>query len=67
MGPSTPSLSGPETLAALRQSPPNVRCCLLTGESDPCSEAELLACGALAGIHKSFHLQELSAVLRGLA
>src|SRR5207249_9991330 len=62
-----PGLSGPETLAALRQAHPNVRCCFLTGESDGASEAELLACGALAVLQKPFPLQELSAVLSRLA
>ncbi len=47
-------LSGPETLSALKQINPHVRCCFMTGDaSSQCSEA-LLAQGALHIFRKPF-------------
>jgi anti-anti-sigma factor len=62
-----PGLSGPETLAALRLLNPEVRCCFMTGDSDPSTEEGLRGLGAARVFHKPFALDEVVQSLRVLA
>lgn len=61
-----PGMDGPETLAALQEINPDVRCCFITGDSGAYPEAELLRRGALCVLHKPFRLGELVALLERL-
>jgi CheY-like chemotaxis protein len=61
-----PGLDGPQTLAALQRLNPDVGCCFMTGDSGPYTEEELLARGAVAVLHKPFHLTEVAQLLRQL-
>lgn len=49
-----PGLDGPQTLAALRQFDPGVRCCFMSGDTKCYSEQELLAQGAVCFFPKPF-------------
>jgi CheY-like chemotaxis protein len=60
-----PQMSGPQTLEALRQLDPTVRCCFMSGEAG-CSADDLLALGALAFFRKPFRLAEVIARLEEL-
>jgi CheY-like chemotaxis protein len=59
-----PDLDGPQTLAALRELHPHVRCCFMSG--DPCSHTAegLRDLGAAAVLPKPFRLDEVAQVLR---
>jgi CheY-like chemotaxis protein len=58
-----PSLDGPQTLAALRQLDPDVRCCFMSGQSGSYRPEELLELGALRLFKKPFKLNEILAEL----
>ena len=62
-----PGLDGPETLAALQNLDPQVRCCFMSGELGKYTEERLLDMGALAIIPKPFQLEEVNRVLRDKA
>src|SRR5688500_1446069 len=49
-----PGWDGPQTLAALRQADPEVRCCFMTGHSARYSEGDLVGMGAAGVIGKPF-------------
>jgi CheY-like chemotaxis protein len=58
-----PGLDGPQTLAALRQLNPGVRCCFLSGPFGDYTDEELLALGAVAVLHKTLHPARAELVL----
>jgi two-component system, OmpR family, response regulator len=63
-----PGADGPQTLAALRQINPHVRCCFMSGFSGKYSEVQLLAMGASQVFVKPFKsLEELARRLREAA
>ncbi len=62
-----PGLDGMETLAALREIDPQVRCCLMTGDSAGYTDEELAALGVACVLHKPFRLDEVIQVARLLA
>jgi CheY-like chemotaxis protein len=62
-----PVLDGPQTLAALRQIDPLVRCCFMSGGNGRYAVDELLALGAVAFIPKPFDLDVLARMLRQAA
>jgi anti-anti-sigma factor len=62
-----PGLSGPETLAALRDLAPGLRCCFMTGDLGPDTEERLLAHGAARVFPKPFAAAEVAETLRRLA
>lgn len=55
-----PGWDGPDTLAALRESDPDVRICFMTGDAGRYTETDLLGLGALAVFRKPFRLGELA-------
>jgi CheY-like chemotaxis protein len=59
-----PGLDGPQTLAALQQLTPQIRCCFMTGYLGSHSTQELRRLGADAVLMKPFHLSEVARVLR---
>jgi CheY-like chemotaxis protein len=63
-----PGMDGPQTLAALRQVVPGLRCCFMTGDMGPYSEADLLGRGAALVLPKPLpQLADLRELLRRLA
>jgi CheY-like chemotaxis protein len=62
-----PFLDGPQTLAALRQLNPHVRCCFLTGGLGQYTEGQLRDAGAVAVLEKPARLDEVAQVVRLLA
>lgn len=59
-----PGMDGPQTMAALRQIDPEVRCCFMSGHTGRYTADELLRQGAAAVIAKPFaSLDELAAAL----
>jgi CheY-like chemotaxis protein len=58
-----PGLDGPQTLAALRQIDPAVRCCFMSGDTGAYTVEDLLHCGAARVFPKPFHLAELTGAL----
>jgi CheY-like chemotaxis protein len=62
-----PEFDGPQTLAALREIDPGVRCVFMTGYAAAPLAEELLALGAEHVVEKPFHLRELAATLREVA
>jgi anti-anti-sigma factor len=62
-----PGLSGPNTLAALRDLAPDLPCCFMTGELGPHTAERLLAQGAARVFHKPFAIVEVAETLRRLA
>jgi CheY-like chemotaxis protein len=62
-----PGLDGPQTLAALREMNPHLRCCFMTADAGQYTEEALLACGAAALLHKPFRLPEAARLLRQMA
>ena len=58
-----PVLDGPQTLAALRQVEPPVRCCFMTGQSGDYSHERLMELGAACVFEKPFRLAELLQVV----
>jgi DNA-binding NtrC family response regulator len=61
-----PGLDGAETLAALQELDPAVRCCFMTGQGGGPLAARLLALGALDVLLKPFRLDDLAATVRRL-
>lgn len=59
-------LDGPETLTAIRECDPDVRCCFMTGDSGHYTDQDLLDCGAAFVLHKPFDLVPLTHLLRQL-
>jgi two-component system, OmpR family, response regulator len=62
-----PGLDGPQTLAALKQVSPQVRCCFMSGEFGSYTEERLRELGAATVFEKPFHLDEVARVLGNLA
>jgi CheY-like chemotaxis protein len=62
-----PGRDGPQTLAALREVNPEVRCCFMSGDLGGYTEEGLRNLGAAALFRKPFRLAEVSRVLRELA
>ena len=62
-----PSLDGPQTLAALRQLNPRVRCCFMSGDLGSYTEGELRGLGAAGVLYKPFPLAEVARVVGHLA
>ena len=62
-----PGLDGPQTLAALREVNPQVRCCFMSGDLGRHTERALRDLGAAAVLLKPFCLDEVAAALRQLA
>jgi len=61
-----PGMDGPQTLAALQQINPQVRCCFVSGESGEYTQEALLALGAAHYFKKPFSLSGVTQVLRQL-
>jgi CheY-like chemotaxis protein len=62
-----PGPDGPQTLAALQQLNPHIRCCFMSGDLGSYTEERLRKLGAAAVLPKPFHLDEVARVLRELA
>jgi CheY-like chemotaxis protein len=62
-----PDLDGPQTLAALREINPHIRCCFMSGDPGRYTERELCDLGAAAVIRKPFRLAEVARVLGTMA
>jgi two-component system, OmpR family, response regulator len=63
-----PGLDGPQTLAALREVDPGVRCVFMSGDTRGYSTDELLGLGAAGVVAKPFRcLAELAGTLREVA
>jgi CheY-like chemotaxis protein len=58
-----PRLDGPQTLRALRQLDPDVRCCFITGTAGGEEEEQLQALGVTAVLHKPCTPEELADAL----
>jgi CheY-like chemotaxis protein len=61
-----PRLDGPQTLIALLQLNPQIRCCFMTGQAGDYSYDQLLQLGAALVISKPFQLAEVARVLAKL-
>jgi CheY-like chemotaxis protein len=61
-----PGLDGPQTLAALHQLNPQLRCCFMTGDWGRYSEEELMERGAERIIYKPFRLDQVAQLLHKL-
>lgn len=62
-----PGMDGPQTLAALRNRNPDLRCCFLTGFTGEYTEQQLHQQGALRVFTKPFALAPLASALWKLA
>lgn len=62
-----PGKDGPQTLAALQQINPHLRCCFMSGDMGNYTAEGLLALGAVAFFRKPFRLHEVAQELRVLA
>jgi CheY-like chemotaxis protein len=62
-----PVLDGPQTLAALRELTPQIRCCFMTGHAGPYAEHGLQRLAADAVFVKPFRLAEVVQTLRNMA
>jgi CheY-like chemotaxis protein len=62
-----PGLDGPQTLAALRELNPQIRCCFMSGDLGGYTEERLRRLGAAAILQKPFRLDEVADVLGQLA
>jgi CheY-like chemotaxis protein len=62
-----PDLNGPQTLAALQELDPQIRCCFLSADFDSYTEDRLRGLGAAAVLQKPIPLHELAQVLWQLA
>jgi CheY-like chemotaxis protein len=58
-----PGLDGPQTLHALQQLNPAVRCCFISGDTSPYQPHELLALGACCLLEKPFQLAAMANTL----
>jgi CheY-like chemotaxis protein len=54
-----PVLDGPQTLRALRQQDPELRCCFMSGQSGQYSSEELVELGAAHVFKKPFRIGEV--------
>jgi anti-anti-sigma factor len=54
-----PGMDGPQTLAALQEICPDVRCCFMSGNSKGYTEEALLRLGAMRVLHKPFAFAEV--------
>jgi len=61
-----PGLDGPQTLAALQQLCPAVRCCFMTADPEPYTEEDLRRLGAVRVFRKPFAFPEMIDTLRQL-
>lgn len=61
-----PGLDGPQTMAALREINPNVRCCFMSGYLGRYSPEELSQLGSWRIFPKPFRLKEIADSLRGV-
>jgi two-component system cell cycle sensor histidine kinase/response regulator CckA len=62
-----PGLDGPQTLAALQEITPQVRCCFMSGYLGSYTAERLRDLGAVTVFAKPFHLAEVAHVLGELA
>ena len=62
-----PGLDGPQTLAALQELTPRIRCCFMTGYLGRYTEQGLRHLGAEAVFTKPFRLAEVAQTLRTMA
>lgn len=62
-----PNLDGPQTLAALQEITPQVRCCFMSGYLGDHSEKDLRDLGAAKIFAKPFQLDEVAHVVEELA
>ena len=62
-----PGLDGPQTLAALQQLAPQIRCCFMSGYLGNHIEKDLCGAGAARVFAKPFRLDEVANVLGQLA
>jgi CheY-like chemotaxis protein len=62
-----PGLDGPQTLAALRELTPQIRCCFMSGDAGSYTEDRLRNWSAAAVLQKPFPLAEVARVLWALA
>jgi CheY-like chemotaxis protein len=62
-----PGWDGPQTLAALRELNPQIRCCFMSGDTGRYDERQLRDLGAAAMFQKPFVLAEAAEALRELA
>jgi CheY-like chemotaxis protein len=62
-----PGLDGPQTLAALQELNPQVRCCFMSGHLGDYTEGRLRELGAAIVLPKPFRLDEVTQVLGELA
>jgi len=62
-----PGRDGPQTLAALQEINPRVRCCFMSGDLGRYTERELRDLGAAAVIQKPFRVAEVAQMLWELA
>jgi CheY-like chemotaxis protein len=62
-----PGPDGPQTLAALRELDPRVRCCFMSGDLGSYTEEDLRERGAAGVLPKPFRLDGVARVLRELA
>ena len=62
-----PGLDGPQTLAALQELNPQIRCCFMSGDIGRYGEWQLRDWGAAAIFQKPFELAEAAQALRKLA
>jgi DNA-binding NarL/FixJ family response regulator len=61
-----PEIDGPQTLKALRQLNPHLRCWFVTGDPGRYTEEELMERGAERIIYKPFRLDDMAHLLRQL-
>ena len=61
-----PGLDGPQTLAALREVNPKVRCCFISGDLGRHTEGQLRSMGAAAVLYKPFCPTDVASVVRDL-
>jgi CheY-like chemotaxis protein len=59
-----PAFDGPQTLRALQQLDPHVRCCFMSGDLGGYTEGGLLGLGAAAVLRKPFRLADVARTLR---
>lgn len=61
-----PGRDGPQTLAALQELNPDLRCCFMSGDLGSYAEWQLCELGAAVVIRKPFRLAEVAETLREL-
>jgi CheY-like chemotaxis protein len=62
-----PGLDGPQTLTALRDQDPQIRCAFMSGDLGDYTTESLCSVGAVAVLRKPFLLREVAEMLRELA